>query len=97
MKFAFIAFVATSTLAFAVAAQAPGGPPPGGGPPPSPEAQAARQAALKICEPDAKTLCSGQTGRELMMCLRQNTAKLSSPCQGAMSKLPPPPAGGPPR
>ena len=39
----------------------------------------------------------GKAGRELMMCMRENTDKLSAPCKDAMSKMPrrqpPPPAG----
>ena len=61
---------------------------------PSPEMQAARDAMTKACAADAKTLCDGKTGRELNMCLRENTDKTSAPCKEAMSKMP---AGGPPR
>jgi cytochrome c556 len=59
---------------------------------PSPEMQAAREAMMKACAADAKTLCDGKTGRDLNMCLRQNTDKASAPCKDAMSKMP---AGGP--
>ena len=60
---------------------------------PSPEMQAAREAMTKACAADAKTLCDGKTGRELNMCLRENTDKASAPCKEAMSKMP----AGPPR
>jgi multidrug efflux system membrane fusion protein len=57
---------------------------------------AARQAMLKACAADAKTLCAGQEGRELSMCLRENADKLSAPCKAAMAKMPhrQRPAGG---
>ena len=62
----------------------------------SPEMQAARQAMLQACAADARTLCAGQEGRELAMCLRENAGKLSGPCKAAMAKMPrrQPPAGG---
>lgn len=69
--------------------------PPGGGPP-SPEMQAARQAMMQACAADAKTLCDGKQGREMMQCLRGSADKVSAPCKDAMSKMPqrpPPPAG----
>lgn len=94
MKLRLMTFMAVSALAGAALAQAPGGPP-GGGQGPSPEAQAARQAMLKTCEADAKTLCSGKAGRELMMCLRENSEKVSAPCKEAMSKIPVGPPGPP--
>ena len=78
----------------AIAQPAPGGP---GGGPPSPEMQAARQAMMQACSADMKTLCDGKQGREVMMCLRENEAKVGAPCKDAMSKMPrrppPPPAG----
>jgi multidrug efflux system membrane fusion protein len=57
---------------------------------------AARQAMLKACATDAKTLCADKEGRELAMCLRENTDKLSGPCKAAMAKMPhrQRPAGG---
>ena len=61
---------------------------------PSPEMQAAREAMMKACAADAKTLCDGKTGRDLNMCLRENAAKVGATCKDAMSKMP---AGGPPR
>ena len=66
-----------------------GGPPPGGGQGPSPEMRALFQAARGACAADAKTLCDGKAGREMMMCLRENADKVSAPCKDAMSKLPP--------
>ena len=53
----------------------------------------AREAMMKACSADAKTLCDGKTGRDLNMCLRENTDKTSAPCKDAMSKMP----AGPPR
>jgi len=76
----------TAALAAPVFAQAP--------PAPSPEMQAAREAVTKACASDASSLCSGKEGREMFMCLRSNSDKLSDSCKDAMSKLPkrPPPA-----
>ncbi|MGH6909193.1 MAG: hypothetical protein ACREEG_03325, partial [Phenylobacterium sp.] len=57
---------------------------------------AARQAMLQACAADAKSVCAGQEGRELFMCLRENADKLSGPCKAAMAKMPrrQRPAGG---
>jgi hypothetical protein len=60
----------------------------GGGGGPSPEVRAAREAMMKACATDAQSLCAGKERRELMMCLRDNAAKLSAPCADAMSKMP---------
>jgi multidrug efflux system membrane fusion protein len=49
---------------------------------------AARKAVQQACAADAKSLCAGQEGRELFMCLRQNADKLSGPCKAAMAKMP---------
>jgi multidrug efflux system membrane fusion protein len=56
----------------------------------------ARQAMMKACAADAKTLCAGKEGRELSMCLRENADKLGGPCKAAMAKMPrrQRPAGG---
>jgi hypothetical protein len=81
--------------ASAVAQAADGGPPPGGGPPP--EMRAAFEAVNKSCAEDRNKLCDGKPGREGMMCLRANQDKASAPCKEALGKMPPPPAGGPPR
>lgn len=75
-----------SALALAGAAQAQAQSPQGGGM--SPEMQAAREAVTKACAADAKTLCQDKQGREMMMCLRENSAKASAPCQDAISKMP---------
>ena len=80
-----ILIVAGVFAAGAAYAQAPGG---GGGP--SPEMRALFQEVRDACAADAKTLCGDKTGREMMMCLRANTDKVSAPCKDAMSKLPPP-------
>ena len=67
----------------------------GGGGGPSPEMRALFQSVRDTCAADAKTLCDGKTGREMMMCLRENVEKVSAPCKDAMSKLPArrPPSG----
>jgi hypothetical protein len=62
-----------------VMAQMPGG---------SPEMQAAREAMMKSCQADIKSLCSDKEGREMMMCLRSSNDKLSAGCKEAMSKMP---------
>ncbi|MDB5450630.1 MAG: hypothetical protein JWQ52_1758 [Phenylobacterium sp.] len=54
----------------------------------SPEVHAAREAVMKACSTDAQSLCAGKEQREMMMCLRDNAAKLSAPCTEAMSKMP---------
>ena len=59
--------------------------PAGGGP--SPEMQAARKAMMQSCATDMKTLCDGKTGREAMMCMRDNTDKVSAPCKEAMVRM----------
>jgi cytochrome c556 len=64
---------------------------------PSPEMQAAREAMMKACAADMKSMCDGKEGREAFMCLRENQEKLSQPCKDARAKLRPPgapPAGG---
>lgn len=81
--------VTTALAAFAMAGAALAQPPA-----PSPEMAAAREAMMKACATDMKTLCDGKEGREAMMCVRENDAKLSAPCKDAMSKMPrrgPPP------
>ena len=58
------------------------------------------EAVQKSCADDMKTTCGGATGREGMMCLRQNRDKLKAPCREALEKMPRPPGGGqggPPR
>ena len=57
-------------------------------PAPSPEMQAAREAVRKSCATDSKTYCADKKGREAMMCLRENSDKLSADCKDALSKLP---------
>ncbi|MFI4964061.1 MAG: efflux RND transporter periplasmic adaptor subunit [Caulobacterales bacterium] len=44
-----------------------------------------RPSAMLACAADMKKLCNGKQGREAMMCLRQNKAKASAPCQAAMA------------
>ncbi|HXA37771.1 MAG TPA: hypothetical protein VNW53_02120 [Phenylobacterium sp.] len=78
--------IAITLAALAVAGSAfaqPGG----GGGPPSPEMQAARQAMQEACAADMKTLCDGKTGREAMMCIRDNADKISTPCKDAVAKM----------
>ena len=71
------AMAAASSVAFAQ---------PGGGAAPSPEVQAAREAMMKACAADMKTNCDGKTGRDAMMCMRENADKLSDGCKDAMAK-----------
>ena len=87
MKLSHLIFVAAMVAAGTASAQ--GG---GGGGAGTPEMQAARAAMMQACAADSKTLCDGKTGRDLNMCLRQNTDKVSAPCKDAMSKMPAPPA-----
>jgi hypothetical protein len=44
----------------------------------------------RACKADAEKLCSGKTGEEARQCLQSNSAKLSSECKTAVSKLPAP-------
>ena len=88
-----VALAAFSLGGSALAQEAPGGPPA-----PTPEQQAARQAMRQACAADMKTFCDGKEGRDRMMCMRENSDKLSAPCKDAMAKMParrppPPPAG----
>jgi hypothetical protein len=78
--------IALAALAAASAATAQ---PQGGGGGLSPEVHASREAVRQACAADTKSLCDGKGGREVMMCLRDNTAKLSAPCQEALAKMPP--------
>ena len=68
------------TLAGAALAQPPAGAP-------TPAMQAARQAMMESCAADMKTLCDGKTGREALMCIRENNEKVSSPCKDALAKI----------
>ena len=79
--------IALTLAALAVAGSAFAQPPAGGGQAPSPEMQAARQAMMQACAADQKTLCADKTGREAMMCLRDNADKTSAPCKDAMAKM----------
>ena len=80
--------IAITLAALAVAGSAFAQPPAGGGGgTPSPEMQAARKAVMESCAADQKTLCDGKTGRESMMCLRDNADKVSAPCKDAMAKM----------
>jgi hypothetical protein len=54
----------------------------------SPEVHAARDAVKTACAAEAQSLCPGKEKREMMICLRDNAAKLSAPCATAMSKMP---------
>jgi hypothetical protein len=83
-----ILLLAVATFAAGAAFAQEGGPPPGGGP--SPEMRALFQQVREACANDMKTLCADKTGREAMMCMRQNADKASPACKDAMSKLPPP-------
>ena len=81
MPMIVLAALSVGTAAFAQ------DPPAGGGASPSPEMQAARKAMMQSCATDMKTLCDGKTGREAMMCMRDNTDKVSAPCKDAMVKM----------
>jgi hypothetical protein len=63
--------------------------PPAGGqrPAATPEMQAAREAMMKACAADMKTLCDGKQGREAMMCMRDNADKVSDGCKDGMAKM----------
>jgi cytochrome c556 len=63
---------------------------------PSPDRQAAREAMMKACSGDIQGMCADKQGREMMMCLRENSAKLSPGCSDAMAKMPRRPPGGAP-
>jgi hypothetical protein len=78
MPMIVLAVLSVGTAAFAQE-------PAGGGP--SPEMQAARKAMMESCSADIKTLCDGKTGREAMMCMRDNADKVSAPCKDAMAKM----------
>lgn len=82
MKLTLAASLAAFALAGAAFAQ-----PPAGAPAPSPAMQAARQAMMESCAADMKTLCDGKTGREALMCIRENNEKVSAPCKDALAKM----------
>jgi membrane fusion protein, multidrug efflux system len=57
--------------------------------------RAARRAALmKICGADIAKYCSGKTGREMFMCMRENRDDFSAACQAALKKMRPRGGGG---
>jgi hypothetical protein len=87
MKLTIATALAALTMAGAALAQPPA---------PSPEMAAAREAMMKACATDAKTLCDGKTGRDQMMCMRENQDKASAGCKDAMSKMPRRGGGGAP-
>ena len=80
MKLKKLVLLAAALAAPCLYAQAP--------PAPSPEVQAARDAVVKNCANEAP--CAGKTGRDMFVCLRANTDKVSASCKDALSKLPPP-------
>jgi hypothetical protein len=83
MKLQILTTLAALAVAGVAVAQQPG---PGG--PPSPEMQAAREAVMKACAADAKTLCDGKQGREMLMCLaRDNADKVGAECKDAIAKM----------
>ena len=94
MKLRIAITLAALAAAGSAFAQQPA-PAPGGGGGPSPEMQAARQAMREACAADMKTLCDGKERRELMMCMRENSEKVSQPCKDAIAKMPRPPAPPP--
>jgi hypothetical protein len=89
MKLSALLIIASLAAAGAAQAQAPGG----GA---SPDRQAAREAMLKACDSDIKSLCADKQGREMTMCLRSNSTKLSSGCSDALAKMPARGPGGAP-
>jgi hypothetical protein len=78
MPMIVLAALSVGTAAFAQDAARPA---------PTPEMQAARKAAMASCAADRETLCSGKEGRDAMACMRENAAKLSTPCRDALAKL----------
>jgi multidrug efflux system membrane fusion protein len=66
----------------------------GGGFSPSPEMAAAFAEVRKACASDNAKLCPGKEGRDLMMCIHENSDKLSAGCQAARAKMPHRPPGG---
>jgi len=89
MKVGALLMMAALATAAAAQAQAPAG----GG---STDRQAAREAVMKACDSDIKSLCADKQGREMMMCLRGNSTKLSAGCSDAMAKMPARGSGGAP-
>jgi hypothetical protein len=87
MKLSILFALGALAAGGAAFAQEPGGP--------TPAMAAARQAVMAACAADLKTLCDGKQGRDAMMCMRDNAAKVSTGCKDAMSKMPRrgPPAG----
>jgi hypothetical protein len=73
-------------LTFAVMTSAYGQAAGGGAPSPA-DRHAAREAMLKACDADIKSYCSDKQGRELMMCLRGNSDKVSGGCKDAMASM----------
>jgi hypothetical protein len=51
---------------------------------------------MKACDSEIKSLCADKQGREMMMCLRGNSTKLSAGCSDAMAKMPARGSGGAP-
>ena len=67
---------------------APSGAPTAGGGASSDAERAARRAAMmKACGADSAKYCSGKTGREMFMCMRENIDSLSDTCRAAMKKM----------
>jgi hypothetical protein len=89
-----VALLGIATLAAAAIVQAQN---PGDSPPPA-DRQAARVAVMKACNTEITNLCAGKEGREVMMCLRSDTDKLSAGCKDALSSMPRRgPPGNPPQ
>lgn len=54
-----------------------------------------RQALMKACAADLKANCADKTGREALMCLREDADKLAPGCKAALAEAPRrTPAGG---
>jgi hypothetical protein len=85
MKLNALLFGLTAVAIGVVQAQTPSGNAPTS-PTPS-DRHAAHAALMKACDDDIQSLCADKKGREVMMCLRASTDKLSGGCKDALSTL----------
>ena len=95
-----MALAATGGAAIAQTAQSPTAMPtpqasatatplPGATPIPNPAVVARRGAIMQACQADIQTYCTGMVlgDGKLGKCIRENRAKLSTPCQTALQSL----------
>jgi len=82
MKLRALLLMAAFTTAGIAQAQTPGN-----AAPPPPDRRAEHAAVLQACDAEIKSLCAGQHGRELMMCLRSHADQLGAGCKDALSQL----------